>query len=183
MVLLLNRLSATSGRVPAILALNHKHSKKSSVMRIDRRPKWDDALVDTALAMLKHDEPAFVAKKLNVPYHGMRKALSRRGYQLRQFLRKRPKGHRGRLSAFVKPSDTNRAFEAMKAMENDPGGCRFPIGDLDKGNFRFCGSDPETGSYCNHHNGIMRIKGSQLWTMAKWEKWEKKNYQGYDFSY
>lgn len=140
-------------------------------MRNEDKQIWSDELVKKAVKILKNHGPFNAAQMLGVKYHSMRMALSRRGIRLKQFRKYQHKrGHR--TGAFTAPDGANRPFVAMDAMEADKGGCRFPLGDLDSGDYRFCGAE-KAGSYCSHHYSIMRIAGSSKWTLEQYEKWLK----------
>lgn len=127
--------------------------------------------MDNALEMLKVHKPSFVAHELGVKYETLRKALGRRGIKLSDYAPK-PKGRTAPRRAFIAPSENpERAFHAMAAFENDPGGCRYPIGDLDKGNFRFCGREANNKTYCPSHHEATHIAGSAHWSAEQYADW------------
>lgn len=133
--------------------------------------KWDDGLVAKALNLLQANEPPQVARKLGISYGSLRRALYRRGIRVKDFFIQRAKTRRQRVRALVKPSaNPNRPFNAMAAFEHDPGGCRFPLGDLDQGTFRFCGRDTNR-TYCATHRGKVYLRDSGHWTHEQYERW------------
>lgn len=113
---------------------------------VAKRTSWNEARIKQALVTLKTHNLRATAIKLDVSLNSLRHALSREGVSIRAY-RKLAKGRKqlahghSRASAFVSPEigGEERPFLAMAAFEDRPhNGCSWPIGDLDKGAFKFC---------------------------------------------
>lgn len=105
-----------------------------------------------ALELLEKHDIKQASELLGTSPTSLRLALYRKGISVFQYRRhfKRPRRVQGERAAFVQPSEM-RPFVAMAAMEADTGGCRWPYGDLDKDNFRYCGRDLASKSWCAYH--------------------------------
>lgn len=110
-----------------------------------RRKTWDNASLANALLLLQTSDLKTTAKSLDLGYHSLRHALSRKGISVQAYRREVAQKARKRTKtkkAFIKPTgfSENRPFLAMDAFENKkPNGCSWPYGDLDGNSFYFCG--------------------------------------------
>lgn len=142
-------------------------------MRTKTYVKWDSELVAQALELLRKHGPALAAQRLGVSRNSLRDALRVRGHKVSMRTKIKLKKQAKRTRAFVKPAENPmRPFIAMAAIEADKGGCRYPLGDLDKENFRYCGRDVNRKGYCAAHEAKMHIPRSAGWSQASYEKWQ-----------
>lgn len=116
--------------------------------------KWPPERVIEAVNLVQNQGFEKAAGILGLSVASIKIALYRSGVSLSQLRQRRKIDKKKRRDcpngAFVKPSK-NRPFNAMVAIEADTGGCRWPIGDLDKDNFRFCCHEKFRGSFCRLH--------------------------------
>lgn len=120
--------------------------------------KWSPEKLAEALKLLEKHDAKRVGELMEVDANTIRVALWRKGINLTAFRRSITKEKAARRkSAFVKPSDGCRPLAAMETIENDAGGCRWPTGDLDTDNLRFCCHKKARGSFCATHAAIAYI--------------------------
>lgn len=129
--------------------------------------KWSPEKIAEALKLLEKHDARRVGELMGVGAGTIRVALQRKGISLNAFRRSLVKEKAARRrSAFVKPSG-HRPLAAMKTIENDAGGCRWPIGDLDTDNLHFCCHKRARGSFCATHAAIAYIGTGPL-PMSVW---------------
>lgn len=129
--------------------------------------KWSPEKIAQALDLLAIHDPKRVGELMGIDPDSLRITLWRKGISLIAFRRSARRAKQARRkSAFVKPSG-NRPLAAMKTIENDAGGCRWPIGDLDTDNLRFCCHEKARGSFCKTHAPLAYI-GTGPVPMAVW---------------
>lgn len=123
-----------------------------SVEHAPKRVNWSNEIIlSSALNLLKKQGLKAAAKQLSVSRHALRQALNRRGLEFRTYA-----GYKKNVALPVQ----DRIFEisrfegvdpflAQEAITNKPdNGCSWPIGDLAKGHFNFCGKPRTQKAYC-----------------------------------
>lgn len=119
------------------------------------RTVWNNERLREALTSLKTTKNIKeTAKQLGVPTTNLSRALRRRGFVIRATVARMKidcGSHKAR-TAIWGPNQfisDEAPFNAQAAFEAKPiNGCSWPIGDLAKGDFRFCGAKRAKGSYC-----------------------------------
>lgn len=131
-------------------------NKTSENNNVKQRVNWSEERLKQALLSLKQTcSMKTTAKELNLTTESLKRALSRRGYSMRGKLSRGFKRDNAKArSIYISHSNLNpeSPFIAQAAFENKPiNGCSWPIGDLNEGNFKFCGLKRANGSYCHKH--------------------------------
>ena len=130
--------------------------------------KWSPEKVAEALRLLEMHSPKRVGEIMGVAADSVRLALRRKGVTIKAFRRDAKKNKKfRRKNAFVKPSGGCRPLAAMRTIEADTGGCRWPIGDLDTDSLRFCCHEKARGSFCKAHAPIAYV-GDKPIPLAVW---------------
>jgi hypothetical protein len=112
---------------------------------IVRRKTWLRLDIAQALKDLETASLEVVAKQIGVSRNSLRFAINRAGIDLRAYrsfkARERDKRRfpKSASQSFLAPNEA-KPFVAMEAIEAKPdNGCSWPIGDLESGEFSFCG--------------------------------------------
>jgi hypothetical protein len=157
-------------QVRPLVQLNRNVKRKMSSVQKKVYKKWSpERVVQTVNLIQKHGIVA-AGRMLGLSQSGLRIGLWRKGVSLSQLRqrsainKKRVRG--GMHGALVKPSG-HRPLAAMKTIENDPGGCRWPTGDLDTDNLRFCCHEKARGSFCKVHAPLVYI-GAEPMPISLW---------------
>lgn len=120
--------------------------------------RWNDNAISEILKLLQTQSLSRAAKLLGISPQSISKALMRRGISVRGYLRLTARKSRKtqKPRGFIKPLDASASENAIRAFAYlAPCGCRFPLGELDSNNFRFCNARRHRGSYCKKHAKIV----------------------------
>jgi hypothetical protein len=123
---------------------------------VKSRKTWKYGDLETAIERLQKYNLKQAAMLLKVSPNSLRFALKRRGLTIGRIRRigKSTALRRRANAPYIPPASTfNITLDsdlAVRAFELKPErGCSWPYGDLDKGDFRFCGEPRQSGkSYC-----------------------------------
>ncbi len=129
-------------------------------VQVKKRPnyeKWTESRVTEVIQLLQSLSLKDVAQRLNLSPDSISKALRRRNISVhrtrmatlnRRDESKAPKHHMAPLTR----TDCSAAIRAITYLSAHR--CKWPIGDIDAPNFRFCNARRITKNYCAQHDAL-----------------------------
>jgi hypothetical protein len=119
---------------------------------------WDNNAISEVLKLLKVHSLKDAAAILNTSPQSISKALMRRGISARGILhltQRKTAGAR-KIKTYIAPSVAIASHAAVRAIAYASAHrCKFPIGELESEEFRYCNAPCTKRAYCAAHAALM----------------------------
>jgi hypothetical protein len=120
--------------------------------------RWNENAISEVLKLLKTHSLKEVAQRLGTSPQSISKALMRRGISVCRYLdlTARKTSRRRKSKAFTKPTNVGISNATVRAIAySSARGCRYPIGDYESSDFRFCNAPRTKKSFCKKHAAVV----------------------------